>query len=299
MIFISLLIAVFESNAASGVLYFVANEDDIDSNLLLDKNSDEDTSVCNIFQLVNAGDTLKYKHVSVGEIQNEEENQGQNFLFYVHGYGKEIDDVIKRSLLIQEQYGVRVIFFYWPYRNSKGRQTNLKQAKGIISQYHDQFSFFLSLRDEFARKNPDAKISLMAHSLGNQFLQDFALRPDESSSQHPFDNIILNSAAINDKNHSQWLSNLSIQKNIYIISNKHDFLLKGLQLFTHAKRPLGVRVKADRLTTAIYIDMSEIIGRQKPRHNSHSFFAGDMPEAKNEVFAMYQQLFNGLTYKVK
>ncbi|WP_430813701.1 alpha/beta hydrolase [Carboxylicivirga sp. RSCT41] len=296
MIILLCLVAGLESNASYETVYFVASEDDINTKLLLDKRSSEDASRCNIFQLVNTGDTLKYKTVSVGEIQNEDEVQGQNFLFYVHGYGKAIDDVIERSLLIQKQYDVRVIFFYWPYRNSKGRQTNLRQAKRIISDYQQQFNFFLSLRNEFAGKYPDAKVSLMAHSLGNQFIEDYAMQFAAGGSGHPFDNVILNSAAVDDKNHIQWLARLNIQNNIYIISNKHDFLLRGLQLFTHSKRPLGVRVKSERLSNVNYIDMSDIIGRQKPRHNSHSFFTGDMTDSKDEVFAMYQQLFNGLYY---
>ncbi|MCU4154382.1 alpha/beta hydrolase [Carboxylicivirga sp. A043] len=300
MLFIlTFLIACFAEVTSSETLYFVASGDDIDSNLLLNKEAIKENNSNSIFQLVNTEDTVMYKSVSVGDIQNDKEAQGRNFLFYVHGYGKELDDVIKRSLQIQRSYGVRVIFFYWPYRNSKGKQTNLRQAKNIIRQHQQQFAFFLSLRGEFAKKNPDAKVSLMAHSLGNQFLKDYAFYLQGNNEVRPFDNIILNSAAVNDKNHAEWLSKLSIQNNIYIISNRHDFLLRGLRLFTHSKRPLGVRVKSERLGAVNYIDMSEIIGRQKPRYNSHSFFTGDMPDSKDEVFTMYQQLLNGFDYRVK
>ncbi|MBN2165441.1 MAG: alpha/beta hydrolase [Marinilabiliaceae bacterium] len=223
-------------------------------------------------------------------------NKNRNFLFFIHGYGKNLNEVINRARQIEDIYKVNVCFLYWPYQTNNGKKTTLKQARTNIESHLPGFQNLLTLHNLLVGNFPESKHSIMAHSLGNYFFESyFSKTNNQITTKAKFDNLILNSAAVNDKHHSKWLAKMNIQKNIYITFNKHDFILRGMQIFTHSKRPLGVNAKSKRLNSATYINMSETVGYQKGKPSSHSYFIGEMT-AKKEVYEMYLKLFNGDQY---
>ncbi len=224
------------------------------------------------------------------------QRQKKNILFYIHGYGKSIEQVYDRSVAIEEAYNVHVVFLWWPSLMPNGRKATLKQAHSIIKNNILDFSTFLALQYDLKRVCPSVNYSLFAHSLGNYFFEVFPDQPFYNGPIADFSNIILNNAAVNDKNHSEWLSKLADHQDLYVISNKRDFILRGLQLFTSSKRPLGIRVKHKKLLQINYIDMTDVIGFRFPTHSTHSYFTGDILQKKQVVFDMYKAIINGERY---
>lgn len=224
-------------------------------------------------------------------INNLQNNKLQNTLFYVHGYGKQLLDVYERALLIQETYNITVVFFYWPFKTHDNKHSNLKQARHKINESMFAFNQFVQLANDLRSTNNYNNISFMAHSLGNYFLK---LHSEVNTDNNlVFDNLILNSAAVNDKKHGNWLSKIEMQKRTYIIYNKKDVLLRGLQFFTRAKRQLGKKSKKHQISTAHYIDVSDIIGFRRPFSYTHSYFTGEILNQESSIKSIYATLFNG------
>lgn len=217
-----------------------------------------------------------------------------NCLFFVHGYGRTFRDVVNQALQIKDIYGVNVIAYYWPSWAKKGRKLDLRQSKKRIKTLSDGFKQYILIKEKIGNCNMGHNTTFMAHSLGNYFLEVLA---EDNNYKLYFNNLILNSAAVNSRGHSEWLKNLSDLTNVYVISNKKDALLRGLQLFSHAKCQLGVKVKRDSVKNVKYFDVTNLIGSQKPAYNSHSYFVGTMPEEYKSIRNMYDALLNGRSYE--
>ncbi len=254
-------------------------------------NSSQNTT--NLYVASSVDDKMKIRSSDKQELFKEYMDFGvHNVLFYVHGYGKEIEEVYQRALLIQEEYDVKVVFFFWPFKTEKGKPSNLFQSHSNIENSLPEFDAYVDLAKELRQNNNHMNISLMAHSLGNYFLKLYALE-DEVHDEFVFDNLVLNSAAVNDRKHGVWLSKLNFQKRTYVLYNNHDFLLKGLQLFTRAKRQLGNKTNRFKISTVNYIDLSETIGFRFPVRDTHSFFTGDILDELSPVKHMYSVILTG------
>ncbi len=219
-----------------------------------------------------------------------------DILFYIHGYGKEFGQVYERVIAIQETFDLTVVFFYWPYKTQKGKRSTLIQSHRNIEKSMPAFKNFIELAHEIKKSNTDIKETLMAHSLGNYFLKLYASEGWNESEEIIFENVVLNSAAVDDKKHGMWLSELNFQKRTYVLFNKHDFLLKGLQLFTRAKRQLGCKTRRFKIPTVNYIDLSETIGFRFPVRNTHSYFTGEILDKHLSVKHMYFKILRGDEY---
>ncbi len=252
-----------------------------------------DKNAINLYTATTIDNKIRIKPSNKTELYNTYQDIGvQHVLFYVHGYGKEIEDVYQRALLIQELYDVKVVFFFWPYKTLKGKQSNLFQSQAKIHQSLSIFESYIALAEEMKESNHQMQISLMAHSLGNYFLKLYAIEGMEDQVVI-FDNLVLNSAAVNDRKHGEWLSKLKFQKRTYVLYNNHDFLLKGLQVFTRAKRQLGTKTKRFKIPSVTYIDLSEIIGFRRPVRDTHSYFTGEIVQEVHQVKDMYNIILRG------
>lgn len=252
-----------------------------------------DKNVYNVYVASSVDDKMKIRPSDKQELFKDYMDFGvHNVLFYVHGYGKEIEEVYQRALLMQDEYDVKVVFFFWPYKTEKGKPSTLFQSHDKIENSLPVFDAYVGLANELRQRNMHMNISMMAHSLGNYFLKLYA-QEESAQEESVFDNLILNSAAVNDRKHGLWLSKLAIQKRTYVLFNNHDFLLKGLQLFTRAKRQLGNKTNRFKIPTVNYIDLSETIGFRLPVRDTHSFFTGEILNELKPVKHMYSVILTG------
>lgn len=223
----------------------------------------------------------------------------KDLLFFVHGDGKTVEGAALRALEIQKIHNINVIVFSWPSKIDK--VNGLKNFKNSVDNVEFGLSKFKELillvqelrqlQETLGGKN---KISLFLHSLGNYYIElaaKYGLLNDIND--YIIDNLIINAAAINRVGHDEWLDQLNFQKNIYIINNNRDFNLRGVQVFTKAKKQLGKRLKLPLSENAKYINFSKAIGFKFPTHITHTYFMGKITNDSENIKLFYSKLFHG------
>lgn len=263
-----------------------------DKGIYLENEITKSTSI-DLFKASEKDEKVSIIKVGINDLQKDFDQRGiRNLVFYVHGYGKTIDEVYARAMLLQATYDVTVVFFFWPSKTMEGKFTNLAQAKRKINQSMSSFDQFVSLAGVLGRSKKYGNITLLAHSLGNYFLKQYAAEPMNKELKI-YDNLLLNSAAVNSKNHDIWLSKLHFYNHAFVIYNKKDVLLGGLQIFTHAKRPLGKKAKPKNISKVEYINLSKLVGWQYPFKYTHSYFTGKIPNEIEQVKQIYAAILHG------
>jgi len=129
-------------------------------------------------------------------------NFDNDFLFYIHGHGKDFNQSLEVAKRLSERYNINVVVFDWPSRNG-----NLSRSMKLIR--HSSKDLYKALTElsgfKKSQLSPEINITSIMHSLGNYYL--IRLIKDKHTDllggdQPVFDRIILNSAAIKSKNHA-------------------------------------------------------------------------------------------------
>ena len=108
-----------------------------------------------------------------------------------------------------------------------------------------------------------------------------------------FDNVIINAAAVEQKNHTKWVEQLQFQKNIFINSNRRDFNLNGLRISTKHGKQLGQKVTHPFASNAVYFDFTKSVGFRIPTGPSHTYFIGKIPERNKNICLIYSEMLHG------
>lgn len=223
-----------------------------------------------------------------------------DWLLFIHGDSKTYEQAVMRAFDIQYLHGINVMVFCWPSKDPDlGGVKNFKNSRQNLIISLDHFRELLCQINGFKNNNPDfytdRHLSLFIHSLGNSFLENMikqGLVPDNT--ERLFDNIIINAAAVNQDGHSSWVEKLNIQKRIYITSNKQDFNLKGVRIFTSDGKQLGEKVKHPLAGNANYIQFTRAVGFRFPTGSTHTYFIGKMADKSMNIRRFYTQLFHGM-----
>ena len=244
-------------------------------------------------------DSITYEKMDSVTFLKEMEKEGGDWLMFVHGAGKTFERAIWRAFDINHFHGINVVVFSWPASNP--REKPLKDLKGSLkrvplSRRHLKESILLMQQFRERPYNQGTKFSLLLHSMGNMFLEQM-IDSGEMNGLHPqlFDNLIINAAAVNQKDHKRWVEQLDIQKRIYVTTNKGDVNLLGVQLFTKYGKQLGEKIKSPPALNANYVNFTDAIGFELPPGVSHTYFIAEKAEAHPEIFEFYQQIFHGNT----
>lgn len=224
----------------------------------------------------------------------------RDIVINVHGDHKTFDEAAERGWQISDEYNVSVLLFTWPSElpDATGAR-NFKNSKSNVRTSAPDFYRFLKLveKSKEQKSSPlhNNHITLFHHSLGNYFLQRLVEDPDIELDldRHLIDNLVLNAAAVNAKNHIAWLEKLNFQKRLFVISNKKDFNLNGVRIFTSDGRQLGERLDLPLAGTAVYINFSGAVGFKIPTGLSHTYFIGEVPEEVPNIRKFYRSLFHG------
>ena len=223
----------------------------------------------------------------------------KSYVLYVPGDGTSFKSLLDRCFKIRDEYKVNIIAFFWPSKatNLNGYD-NFMNSKNNVKKNSSGFKDFLLFFQKYKNKNADlftkVKSTIFCHSLGNYYIE----RLVEDSTlkyldKNLFDNIVLNAAAVNQKDHKYWVEKLNIQKNIFIISNKKDLNLNGVRIISFNKKQLGERTKRHLASNANYINFTNAIGIQKTPGASHSYFLGPIVLENKILFNFYKTIFQG------
>lgn len=223
-----------------------------------------------------------------------------DWLLFVHGDGKTFIHAASRGLDIQNYHKVNVIVFAWPSREIGkfgGKQFIASLENSFNSQKH--FIEIITKINAVKVNNPDYfsdnNFSAMFHSLGNRFLELFANNLSDSSfNKKIFNNIILNAAAVNEKNHKVWIEKINLQENIINNSNMFDRNLNGLRIISKYKFLLGERLSMPLSDSVTYFNFSNSVGGKWPPGRSHTFFVGEMTDKSQNIKQYYFDIFHGI-----
>ena len=289
-----------DKNLIGSNVYVLSNRETVfQNNTKTTLNSVKKTNGLNFIRANSySKDSLQIERIDSIDFLSEISLLEGNWVVFVHGDAKTLEKSIYRGLKIQHLYNVNVLIYSWPSSdpNLNGAK-NFKRSQFHVSESLNNFVEVLKFAQLFREVNPSflkKKMSLFFHSLGGLYLEKMVKSNLEIGfSDKLFDNIILNATAVNQKNHKEWVEKLSIQERIFIVSNKNDFNLKGVHLFTSNGKQLGEKITPPFANNAVYMNFNKTIGFKFPTYNTHTYFIGEMTKRNLNLKIFYNCILNG------
>jgi hypothetical protein len=215
-----------------------------------------------------SGNAWQFHFVSGFEEGMNAINDGRDILLFIEGHGKTLPMALDRAFQVQVRYGLSIVVFDWPSDNMTFNGS-LHAIRGCEENFYNQLLKLKEYRNHQMNKN--LHLSILAHSMGNYFLNYSVERDDGLHLGEVFvDNIVMNAPAIPSKEHGEAVSKMTFQKRIYITSNKNDLVLRGAGALT-SSRMLGNVVVNPRAANAHYVNFSGVAGTE------HSYYYGRQP----------------------
>ena len=267
------------------VLYF-PNEISRDPDLLLLK------------ALFYQPDSLQVNKITEKEFITNVSEADNDWVLFIHGDSKTFDQAVMRAFDIQHLYKVNVIVYSWPSKDlDLGGVKNFKNSQKNVIESLDHFMASLNFIHSLKQADPEYwkrhNLSCFIHSLGNYYLENMAEHEAETKNSGLFSNLILNAAAVNQDDHPEWLEKINIQSRIYVCSNRQDFNLKGLRIFTKEGKQLGEKVKHPLYASANYIQFTRAVGFRFPTGTTHTYFIGKMADKSMNIRRFYTEILHG------
>lgn len=221
-----------------------------------------------------------------------------DWLVYVHGDSQTPELAFMRGLQLQEEYQVNVIVFSWPSKDPiLGGLQNFKNSKNLIEKGTPAFAQFVQKLDSWRNSQTSdqcGNLTLFLHSLGNYYLQRLVADSLLAGMDHKiFDNVILNAAAVNQKDHHLWLEKITFQQRIFVNSNSKDMTLKGVSLFTDCGVQLGEKAESDFSSNATYINFNQALDNELNFGLLHGYYVGVIPGKYPHIYKFYHAIFHG------
>ena len=252
---------------------------------------------------------LKVKNSISGKIVSHEltksdfiaqlSSKAGDWLLFVHGDSKTYNQSVKRGIDIQRLHKVNVIVFSWPSKvpgitGLKNLNNSKRNVLKSMPHFKTLLGFAASFKKENIAFNENVKFSLFLHSLGNLYLANLAKEPAADREFNTiFDNVIINSATVDQKMHQDWVEKINLQERIYITNNKSDFNLKGKHIFSGDGNQLGEKAKMPIAKNANYVQFSTSVGFRFPTGTTHTFFIGNVPNKSQNIRSFYFNAFHG------
>lgn len=252
----------------------------------------------------------------------------RDFLFFVHGYNNDLQEVVERALGFERTYNVEVMAFSWPanggglrgvasYLSDKrdalasvaalgrcfdklyGYLTAFNQARQdkIVQQADARFANNASLRDEYITKQSlkgcPFTVNLVLHSMGN-YLFKHVLKSSvhQGGRKLLFDNVVLAAADTNNEGHAEWIAQINCRKRIYITINENDSALMASRMKAGSlqKARLGHYLFNLDSDKATYVNFTDA----KKVKRSHAYFENG-PIRNPAVRKFFHKAFHGLS----
>ncbi|MBN2814202.1 MAG: alpha/beta hydrolase [Bacteroidales bacterium] len=209
----------------------------------------------------------------------------RNFLVYVDGHGKNFTQTMERGFEITARFDINMVVFDWPTDYMA-----LRKTAGNAQEVAANFVRAMQAMDELRNTHyASSRVSAIFHSMGNHILKNIT-HPQllQKMPEQLFSNIIVNAAAVKQRNHDKWLEKIRLQERIYVTMNDEDRPLHGAMLLRLAKQ-LGLGIKGEKAENAAYVDFSDVVSIE------HNLFLGKtVAELENQyIYRFYNQAFHG------
>lgn len=216
----------------------------------------------------------------------KEINDGRDILLFVEGHGKTLPMALNRAYQLQIRYNMAIVVFDWPSKNN-----NFNNSLARVRRCGDNFyNLLLQISAYRIQSMQEGQhFSMLAHSLGNYFLSNLIICGDGQYLKEPiFDNIVMNAAAIRTKGHGTILSQLHMQKRLYVTSNKNDWVLRGAHLLMAGKM-LGNFAQFPLADNTEYVNFTHTAGKEHSYYYGYHKFEHDNPA----FFYFYNTVLHG------
>jgi hypothetical protein len=238
------------------------------------------------------------------------DSPNKNILFYVHGRSQTLEKEWSNINTMERMYNVRVLMLHWESWNyMMGRPVaNAKEASKQLSLGLEQVSIFKKTESEFFQ---DHKIFIMFHSMGNIVLKNYIEKYNNIQDTSLFDTAILTGADAPFTGHKNWLSQVKLSPDLYVVMNQKDSVLLAsmahdyidLSLFSKNDDRLGLGKGLDNMlflntktaANARYFDITKLSG------GDHRHYLSSNREVEDLFHFMFKESFVEipLDYKVK
>lgn len=273
--------------------------DSLSENSLAFENAIDDSGPLKIYEFKYCRDTIICARMKA--LSNVKSLTGacNDVILYVHGHYKSFEDAAISGLKIQNLYHIKVIVYSWPSMMSKGPGAkNYLSSERNVELGASKFRELLLMVQKFKGMNDQyadpCHLSLCLHSLGNYYLErivkDSLLYGIDNKM---FDNIIMCAPAVSRDGHAAWLDKLTIQNRIYITSNRHDFNLAGVKVFTDSGIQLGKDPGSPLSLKGNYINFTKAVGFLFPTGATHNYFTGKMALKSEKIREFFDTVFHG------
>ena len=179
------------------------------------------------------------------------------WVYYMHGFNKDMADLLDECLHIQDAFRVNVITFAWPSNPGGFPIVEFKRAKKNAEDSIAAFDTSLGILKTYLNTatSPTPIVpTLMMHSLGNYLFENWVESPLFNRDKIGiFRNIILHQAAVVADKHEQWLDRIDSSR-VYVTLNNRDEVLRAAQVARGLQ--LGQLDKDFKAKTAQYINFT-------------------------------------------
>ncbi|MEM9056066.1 MAG: alpha/beta hydrolase [Pseudomonadota bacterium] len=282
-------------------------------------------------------DAPHYQSLAVAcQLFQRARSEKKPILFFVHGYNNDVGDVLKAARELERVYDIIVVPFTWPANgggplsgtaaylsdkeDARVSATALHRVVQKMQHYHELLVTGLRDRlwqasihncdnietakmrfDAKMRKECQATLSMLCHSMGNYVLKH-ALMPSSSALRSlAFDNIALVAADVNNPGHANWLADLPARNRLFVVINEDDGALKWSRRKPGEEQlaRLGHHLKNLDAPNAYYVDVTN----NKGVGSAHSYFRAKYVDDNKTLKRIFAQIFGGadaeraLTYR--
>lgn len=285
----------------SDTIYIITNRtiDTTHENLSFNNDVNQNTQLTYLKVSLNKSEKIVSQLLKHDNFMTQICDKTTDWLLFIHGDSKTYEQSVKRGFDIQNLHKINVVVFSWSSK-AKGITglKNLNNSKRNVLKSMLHFNELLAFMDSFKKENlafnENVKLSMLLHSLGNLYLENLAKEPAvERKFNKIFDNVIINSAAVDQKMHQDWVEKITFQERIYITNNKSDFNLKGKHIFSKDGNQLGEKAKKPLAENANYVQFSKSVGFRFPTGTTHTYFIGNVPNKSQNIRDFYFNAFHG------
>lgn len=222
-----------------------------------------------------------------------ESGKADNFIFYVHGRGKEPNKSLREVIPnLEKEYTATVLMFHWfpSYKGPLGYPK--EEANAAAPDLGKALEYFQTYKDSHKDEFENVKTTMLIHSMGNiVFGKVMGSYKAGTLKKGLFDTVILNSADADAKGHDEWVKKIDFANNIYITLNDGDNIL-SMSAKSQREKRLG------QTTTTISGKQIPLAGNAKyvdfkETGVNHRYFLKSGQEDNPWLKQFYESVMNG------
>jgi esterase/lipase superfamily enzyme len=220
-----------------------------------------------------------------------------NGIFFVHGFNTNFLGALESGYRLQQLYNLEVLVFSWPSNGGGGLsgvssykddQRDARLSASALDRCFEKLAFYLQ---KHIATHCGQKLTLALHSMGNYLFKSLLQSSIYQGETLLFDNIVLLSADVNNKDHAEWVDRIKYRNRLFITINEDDFALAASRAKggDQQQARLGHWLKNLTSVNAIYLNFTQApsVG------NTHNYFSDDEPLKNPKVKKVFQVALNG------